>query len=312
VTPRNIGPTRLSVRFRLTVASVMTIATSAALAGCSGGATPTVAISGSGAAAGQQCCALPSSLAAAYNQLVGVVAIGHSGLTGYLTDSNNYTALQNSWATGTNPVVASIYQRLESVEPQIVGHVENAAIPGSRAVSLQQEAVDGFAVVPHPQLVIVQDVGNDIACDGTDAANYGTVAQEVRSALNTITSMSPRSKILVLGQLGTPAQKAKALTGSAAAKVALGGDGPCALFDSHGTLQPTDIARLASITDGYDEVFATACAQVAKCEYDDSSKVGFTYQAAELIPGDWNHLTIAGESRLAELMWPVVASELGL
>src|SRR4051794_10337701 len=42
----------------------------------------------------------------------GVIAIGHSGLTGEGTAEPERPALENSWATGTNPSVNSIYRRL--------------------------------------------------------------------------------------------------------------------------------------------------------------------------------------------------------
>jgi len=41
--------------------------------------------------------------------LRGIIALGHSALTGENSDPQNpfVPALQNSWATGTNPAVAS-------------------------------------------------------------------------------------------------------------------------------------------------------------------------------------------------------------
>jgi lysophospholipase L1-like esterase len=257
-----------------------------ALSGCSASRQPytTIQTIQSSQSAAAQCCSLPSGVSAAYNRLLGLVAIGHSGLTGYLSDADSYKALANSWATGTNPAVGSLYERLAAVEPTILGHVANGAIPGSRAVNLQAEALDAFALVPHPQLVVIQDVGNDIACDGSDAANYAVVAAEVRSALHDISSMSPRTTILVLGQLGTPMQKAI----------------------------PANIARLATISDAYDAVFQAECSRVAHCVYDDSAKVKYSYRISELVPGDWNHLTITGQARLAQLIWPVAAKALGI
>ncbi len=49
----------------------------------------------------------------------GVVVIGHSGATGMNSDPAHPggNAPENSWATGTNPAVNSIYQRLAAQDP---------------------------------------------------------------------------------------------------------------------------------------------------------------------------------------------------
>ena len=59
---------------------------------------------------------------------VGLIAIGHSGLTGHGTVDAADAALEYSWATGTKPEVNSIYLRLVKVRPENSGHVANAAI----------------------------------------------------------------------------------------------------------------------------------------------------------------------------------------
>jgi len=60
---------------------------------------------------------------------VGIIAIGHSGLTAYRTDPNqpDHDAKANSWATGTNPEINSIYQRLLAVHPEIGEQVSNGS-----------------------------------------------------------------------------------------------------------------------------------------------------------------------------------------
>ena len=66
------------------------------------------------------------------SRTIGLLAIGHSGLTGYASGSSlNVDVRENSWATGTNPVVNSIYQRLIKVAPEFTGKVENVGVDGS-------------------------------------------------------------------------------------------------------------------------------------------------------------------------------------
>ena len=106
-----------------------------------------LAVSGCGSAdIADQAAAGPatSSTAAAANSAspVGVIAIGHSGLTGEGSDPNRpgQVALENSWATGTSPQVNSIYRRLVAVRPETEGHVANTAEGGAPAATLLAQA----------------------------------------------------------------------------------------------------------------------------------------------------------------------------
>jgi len=105
---------------------------------------------------------------------VGVAVIGHSGATGYDSDPTQpgQDVGANSWATGTNPEVESIFLRLLADDPGLDGHATNLAIGGSNVVSLAQQATQLVRRTPLPRVVLVQSIDNDMRCDGTDAANY--------------------------------------------------------------------------------------------------------------------------------------------
>lgn len=99
---------------------------------------------------------------------IGLIALGHSALTGYKSlPASDRDTRENSWVTGTNPAVDSLYLRLIKLEPSVEGHVANDGIDGSTADALLSEAQSGLTLVPHPQLVIIQTIDNDIRCDGT-------------------------------------------------------------------------------------------------------------------------------------------------
>ncbi len=53
-----------------------------------------------------------------------IVVLGHSGATGANSDPKNLSrdARENSWATGTNPTVNSIYLRVLAKNPAAVSH----------------------------------------------------------------------------------------------------------------------------------------------------------------------------------------------
>lgn len=71
--------------------------------------------------------------AADTRRLDSVAVLGHSGATGTQSDPDDpdRNATENSWATGTNPRVRSIYQRLLSTHPHLRGHHYNQAVNGA-------------------------------------------------------------------------------------------------------------------------------------------------------------------------------------
>jgi hypothetical protein len=257
--------------------------------------------------------ALPTSAHADGERPLGLVAIGHSFLTGY--DSNlpeHFSdAPENSWATGTNPKVHSIYQRLITAEPQIAGHVANLAEDGATADALEIQAMEALKVVPRPQLVIVQTIDNDIKCDGTDPANYAPFGMKVKAALTKIVSTSPQTRILVLSKLGRPASYAEAVGLDRAAKLTATGDGMCDPYDSAGHLAIGHVRAELIIIQKYEHQLATVCASVTQCHYDPTLA---TYHDSlhNLAVGDWYHLNVKGLGAVAALMWPPVATLLAL
>ena len=56
------------------------------------------------------------------SRLDAIAVIGHSGATGYNSPGTGGDERANSWATGTNPKVASIYQRLLATHPALEIH----------------------------------------------------------------------------------------------------------------------------------------------------------------------------------------------
>src|SRR5262249_10626845 len=69
-----------------------------------------------------------------------IAALGGSTSTGFSTAGQFAEAPANSWVTGTNPTVRSIYLRLRDVNPAIAGHVYNGAEPGSAMSDLPDQA----------------------------------------------------------------------------------------------------------------------------------------------------------------------------
>lgn len=245
---------------------------------------------------------------------VGIIAIGHSGLTGYGTDPNqpDHDAKVNSWATGTNPEINSIYQRLLAVRPQIGDQVSNMAQGGAQAIDLADQARTALQLVPKPELVIIQTIDNDIRCDGTDVDNVKAFGHSVENALKVIVAASPNAHILIVSQPGRPAEFAAALAKDPDAVAAFTGSGMCDFFNVDGKINQEHVATLTTILESYEAEQARVCATIPQCSTDNGAAAAYVDDITRLVPNDWGHLTVEGQTQFAEIMWPVVSDLLGL
>lgn len=246
---------------------------------------------------------------------VGVIAIGHSGLTGENSDPTRprQPAPENSWATGSSAEVDSVYRRLVAAHPETEGHVANAAVGGAPVSSLAQQAEAALLSVPTPELVIVQTIDSDIQCDGTDADNVTAFGKTLQQVLESINTASPDSKILVVGQLGRPSKSflAQEVAQDPNVKSYLSGPGICDFYDLEGNLNEETFTTLTAIIDGYEAEQARVCAAVKNCRTDGGVRAAYI-DKLENFTDDEAHINTVGQAAEAELIWPVVADFLGL
>lgn len=235
---------------------------------------------------------------------VGIIAIGHSGLTGEGTGARAEAVLANSWATGTEPAVDSVYLRMVAADPATEGHVRNTAFGGAPASSLIYQARAALANLPAPALAIIQTVDNDIRCD---AANVADVGAAVAEALHWIHTASPDTKMLVVGQLGRPSVSfVEGLVAQhPSAKADLTWDDACSFFDAQGTLQEAGFERLTEAIDAYEAETARVCAAVPNCVTDGGVRRAWV-DRIELFSADYAHANVQGQAAQADLIWPVV------
>jgi hypothetical protein len=249
---------------------------------------------------------------AATQDAVGLLAIGHSGLTGINSDPErpDYDATENSWATGENPDVNSIYLRMLALRPETEGHVRNAAVSGSRANELADQAREGLLTVPAPALVIIQTIDNDIRCDGTDEARIPKFGEDIAEALGVITEASPNSRIFMVTTLDTmtPEFVTELSTAIPAFKTEFTGTGPCALFSPAGELVPEKIGAFAAIISAYNAELARVCGEVPQCRTDNGAGSRFVENASYWT--DDGHPNVVGLAAWAETMWPLVEAVL--
>jgi hypothetical protein len=288
--------------------ATLTLAFVVALAACGQTAGPSGAASQSAIASPSAATPTPD-----LSKPIGIIAIGHSGLTGEGTSDAKRAAPENSWATGTSAEVNSVYLRLAAVRPETMGHIANDASGGAPASELADQAQLALQTVPVPALVIISTIDDDIRCDGTDATHVKEFGGFVAKALDVIGKASPNSRILVVGQLGRPSPSfVKQLVAfDPSVKASLTGTGMCDFYDPAGNLVDAHFNTLIGIIDAYEAEQARVCAAVPHCQTDGGVRARYVDSLGNF-SSDWNHLNVKGQAAEAALIWPVVVKALDL
>lgn len=233
-----------------------------------------------------------------------VVVLGHSGATGYNSDpaDRSRDARENSWATGTNPAVDSVYRRLLVRSPAYRGHNANLAQDGATVDELLNQVADVAAIRPEPGIVLVQIIDNDIQCDGTDAQNYAPFTQKLTTALQTVGNAAPDAQLYLTSVWGTSDIYAHVIAAIPAVRPDHVGTGPCDLLDPAGHIRTSAVNYEQGIVEHYQQQVAVVCRAVPHCHYDDGALQHFPLTTADLTP-DANHLSVSGHKKYAELAW---------
>ncbi len=214
---------------------------------------------------------------------------------------------QNSWATGTNPDVNSIYLRILAHSRAVKGHAVNLAKDGATVQDLMSQARHAVALKPAPDLFLIQTIDNDIHCDGTDPQNYAPFAAALTAALRLIFDHAPHARIFLVTQPGTVANNAAVAATNPAWVEAWQGDGPCDAFDADGVLNKAHVVGLQNITDHYFAAQATSCRRFPLCRDD-----GGAWQQMVVTPADFsddgNHPSVAGMAKRARATWAALGA----
>jgi hypothetical protein len=280
-----------------TAFALLAAATVMAIAGCGGD---------HGAKVGSGAERAPATTAAAAPAAPGglprsVVVLGHSGATGENSDPSRPGAevRENSWATGTNPAVNSVYARMLATNPAVKGHNINLAQGGATVRDLVSQAEIVGPLLPKADLVLIQIMDNDIDCP-TTAGELATFGSTFRTALETLAKGAPESRWLVVSQFGSPTTGVKTLT--LAQRRSLGGTGPCDLLDPAGRVMPGPLAKLEQAIHGYESQLTVGCKRFTQCRYDGGA-FGRIVDKAEYMSSDLGHFSIEGHAKAAAVAW---------
>ena len=156
---------------------------------------------------------------------------------------------------------------------------------------------------------MVQTIDSDMRCDGTDGAHVPEFGVALRDALQVVTTASPDSRIIVVGQLGRPSPSfvKKLVAEDPTVKEGLTGSGMCDFFGPDGALNKKAFDTLTSIIEDYETEQARVCAMVPNCGTDDGARAAYV-DRLENFSSDWNHLNVRGQAEVAEITGPAAAA----
>jgi hypothetical protein len=278
--------------------STITLALCLAVAGC-GSAAETAASSGTTSSE-------PSIHRTAEFDAIGVM--GHSGATGANSTGEGPDVPENSWATGDNPVVNSIYLRLLTAHPALQGHNVNTAKDGSDASALMGQAEALLAMDPVPDLVLINSIDNDIQCDGTDEANYDSFEAQIDDVLTYLEKTAPGIRVFFVDQWTTVVRYDDLVSTLPNGVAHNAGGGPCGVFATDGTRNPEAETYLQLQVDTYMDRIIAACSRHDDCATDQKAMQGMPLEAADLSP-DFDHLAVSGLAKEAAIAWDALPSD---
>lgn len=236
---------------------------------------------------------------------------------------------KNSWATGTNPLVDSVRERLDASFPgPIVAF--NDAVSGARAVNLLAQAQ--VAAGQSPAFVLIEIGAND-ACASTPTAT-ATFRSQVKAALEALVAANPKVYIQIMSipdinellALFTNPPDQNALTRWSLFNVCQG------LLANPLSTEQVDEERRAAFhaqVIAYNEALAEVCAEFKRCRWDGYAVFESSFTTADVAtvvntsgldvppfnaipifgPGnvnstaDYFHPSLQGQARLAEAAW---------
>jgi hypothetical protein len=234
-----------------------------------------------------------------------IAVLGHSGATGYNSDPNRpgQDAPQNSWATGTNPAVDSVYRRILAHSAAIKGHGYDFAVSGSDVNALLSQAREAVSLPRKPGLFLIQTIDNDMRCDGSDPQNYRPYATKLAAVLAFIAKRAPNARVFIVSVWATSKNYAAAVQHlPGAGRADKEGTGVCDVLDLSGRPRPAGIAGSEKIILAYQHQVAVTCAHFSNCRYDGGAVHRMVIQTADLTP-DGNHLSVRGQRKMAAVVW---------
>jgi len=235
-------------------------------------------------------------------------ALGASVAAGYNTDCPDgwIDCPDNSWSTGANPAVDSVYLRLLALNPRLKDHNANDAESGTAMVALDGQAES--AVQRGVDLVTIATGTND-ACGRrtgvmTDVSEFRA---EFRQAMHTLVTGLPHARIHVVSIPDLYQRWATFHTVPSVIKAWKAQVPYCStMFTRPTSNAAADVHRRMAVrvrVVEYNAVLAEVCSTYPSCTTDGGAAFRAPVVLTEFSTHDYWHPNVAGQAALAKLVW---------
>lgn len=234
-----------------------------------------------------------------------IASMGDSITRGFNTGPNIYAdAPENSWSTGTNTTVNSIYRRILAVNPAISGRNYNAGRTGAKMVDLvgQANTTNGYQVEYATILLGANDV-----CTSSEAnmTSVTTFRAQFQAGLQTLANGSPNTRIYVVS-IPNIYTLWSVLKDNPTART-VWGLGICqSMLANPASTAQADVDRRARVRQrniDFNTQLREVCAQFPQCRFDNNAVFNTTFVASDVSVRDFFHPVISGQMKLARAAW---------
>jgi hypothetical protein len=233
-----------------------------------------------------------------------IAVIGISTANGLSSDpaKPDATVPENSWVTGNNPQVNSLYQRILAHNERIEGHRTLLVDPNVGAGEVGPLALRAVELSPPPDLVVIQMLDQNMACPASPQ-DLDLARRNLLSALQIIEERAPYTRVFMVSQFGSPTTFVQSLTSDQ--RVAAGqafADFTCVPLDPRGKVIQKNLDNFEAATHGYEATVKSACDAFTLCGYDEGA-FGRTVEAPGDMGPDLSHLSVQGQAKAAAVAW---------
>jgi lysophospholipase L1-like esterase len=230
-----------------------------------------------------------------------VTSMGDSITRAFQTGRIAFTdAPENSWATGTNTSVKSVFSRIK--EHNSKATATNRAVSGAKVSGLNEQAKK--AVSDKAEFITILIGAND-AC-ANPSTSQSSFTSNFQTSINTITSGLPNARIYVasipnifhlweLFHTNRTAVRSWESTKEC--------PGVMTEPTSEGTAAKNRRAATLAAEEGYDATMKSICAATPHCQYDNGALFAAKFVAGEVSTNDFFHPSITGQASLASVAW---------
>ena len=232
-----------------------------------------------------------------------MAALGDS-ITQAVNSSGIGNQPQNSWSTGTNAAVDSVYLRILAQNAGISANNFNDSVSGARMTHLNGQAAS--AVGQGVELVTILMGANDV-CTGSEASMtpVATLQSQLETALTTLSTGLPDARIAI-GSIPDVFNLWDILHTDPTAVSFWDAFSICqSLLANATSMAPADVQRRANVRQrniDFNTVLENVCGTYVHCRFDGNA--GFnTAFGTEHVAFDYFHPSVAGQALAASVAW---------